>query len=93
MGATKAKRKSKSSDAGVLDQIAEWLLPSEEPLQIAKSELASKFVGCFLCKRSLDVRLSKKGRPYLVCDNCGVQVFVRGRKEIERLREHVREEP
>ncbi len=33
---------------------------------------------CPVCTTPLDVRESKKGKPYLVCDYCGVQMFVRG---------------
>jgi predicted RNA-binding Zn-ribbon protein involved in translation (DUF1610 family) len=38
---------------------------------------ADKF-ACPICARSLEVRLTKKGKPYLTCDPCGVQVFIRG---------------
>ena len=34
---------------------------------------------CPICKDPLDVRKSKKGKPYVVCDCCGVQMFVRNR--------------
>jgi predicted RNA-binding Zn-ribbon protein involved in translation (DUF1610 family) len=43
---------------------------------------------CPICARSLEVRLTKKGKPYLTCDPCGVQVFIRGPAgiaEFERL--------
>src|SRR5262249_25139036 len=32
-----------------------------------------------------DVRESKKGKPYIVCDPCGVQLFIRGQAGIERF--------
>ena len=32
---------------------------------------------CPLCGRGRDVRESKKQKPYVVCDPCGVQLFVR----------------
>ena len=33
---------------------------------------------CPVCAAPCEVKLTKKGKPYLVCDPCGVQVFVRG---------------
>ena len=33
---------------------------------------------CPVCTEPREVRSTKKGKPYLCCDPCGVQVFVRG---------------
>lgn len=33
---------------------------------------------CPVCTNPREVKLTKKGKPYLVCDPCGIQVFVRG---------------
>lgn len=33
---------------------------------------------CPICTRALEVRLTKKNKPYVTCDPCGVQMFVRG---------------
>ena len=49
---------------------------------------AKKFFPCPLCLSPLDVRQSKKRRPYVCCDACGVQLFVRnesGMRMFERL--------
>jgi len=43
---------------------------------------------CPVCTQMRDVRETKKRKPYVVCDPCGVQVFVRGPAgiaEFERL--------
>ena|SRR5436190_1881237 len=40
---------------------------------------------CPLCFVPLRVRSSKKGKPYVVCDACGVQMFVRAKPGIARL--------
>ena len=43
---------------------------------------------CPVCTQPLNVKLTKKDKPYVTCDPCGVQVFVRGPagiKEFERL--------
>ncbi len=53
-------------------------------------ESAKKF-PCPVCARPLDVRQSTKDKPYLVCDPCGVQLFIRGPAgvdEFKRLLEH-----
>lgn len=33
---------------------------------------------CPVCTDPREVRETKKGKPYVVCDPCGIQVFVRG---------------
>ena len=32
---------------------------------------------CLLCAIKLEKRLSKRGKPYFVCNPCGIQLFVR----------------
>ena len=38
---------------------------------------------CPLCGQALDVRQTKKKKPYVICDPCGVQLFVRSRAGME----------
>ncbi len=33
---------------------------------------------CPVCTEPREVRLTKKKKPYVVCDPCGIQLFVRG---------------
>src|ERR1700730_8522728 len=43
---------------------------------------------CFLCVAKLEKRISKKGKPYFVCNTCGIQLFVRrdhGIKLLDKL--------
>lgn len=40
---------------------------------------------CPLCTEGLDIRQSKKGKPYVVCNACGVQLFVRNEAGIRRF--------
>lgn len=42
---------------------------------------------CPVCGEGRDIRLSKKGKPYYVCSDCGVQVFVREDPGIGRMLE------
>lgn len=41
---------------------------------------------CPVCTRPLEVRLTKKNKPYVTCDPCGVQVFIRGPAGIEEFK-------
>ena len=38
---------------------------------------------CPVCTHPLEVRLTKKNKPYVTCDPCGVQLFIRGPEGIE----------
>jgi DNA-directed RNA polymerase subunit RPC12/RpoP len=40
---------------------------------------------CPVCGAPCEVKLTKKGKPYIVCDPCGIQVFVRGPAGIAAL--------
>ena len=44
---------------------------------------------CPVCSGALGVRQSKKHKPYVVCDSCGVQMFIRNRPGIRRFEELV----
>lgn len=39
--------------------------------------MAEKWFPCPVCLRPLDVRTSKRDKPYVICSLCGVQMFVR----------------
>ena len=32
---------------------------------------------CCVCSQPREVRITKKGKPYIICNPCGVQMFVR----------------
>jgi transcription elongation factor Elf1 len=43
------------------------------------AELGGKrMFPCPVCTDPREVRLTKKKKPYLTCDPCGIQVFIRG---------------
>src|SRR5262245_40805535 len=46
-------------------------------------------IPCVTCHRELEQRMSKKQKPYFVCESCGVQIFFRLREGIERLEDSV----
>lgn len=48
------------------------------------------FLPCILCGRKLDKRIDKNGKPYFVCDDCGIQLFVRRKRGMELLEEAFR---
>ena len=61
-------------------------IPSLEYKQYTEDTMINRTTGwfpCPVCVRPLDVRTTKKKKPYVVCSMCGVQVFVRERAGIE----------
>ncbi|MGD1019616.1 MAG: hypothetical protein ABSA12_09880 [Verrucomicrobiia bacterium] len=46
---------------------------------------SGRLIPCFLCGNGLEVRTSKRRKPYFICDPCGVQVFIRREGGIARL--------
>jgi len=40
---------------------------------------------CFLCGDPLDIRYTKNGKPYFICDSCGLQAFIRKEKGISKF--------
>ncbi len=46
---------------------------------------------CPLCRKPLRVQASKKGKPYLTCHDCGLQMFLRYTQGIVRLHRLVRD--
>lgn len=48
------------------------------------------FFPCPVCAGLRPVRQTKSGKPYLRCDPCGLQLFVRGDDGIKRFRDAVR---
>lgn len=65
-------------------------MSDREPAASVPSSLAESLLGqafpCPICGTGLDIRLSRKGKPYCVCDSCGIQMFFRGKTGIHRLR-------
>lgn len=53
----------------------------------ALAELAEKEFPCPLCGVGLPILASKRNKPYCTCNICGMQMFVRGKTGISRLRE------
>ena len=45
-----------------------------------------EYFPCPVCKRMLKVEYSKNGKPYVICNECGVQLFIRGKEGINRLK-------
>src|SRR5258705_882402 len=57
--------------------------------------LTARRFPCPICSMPQDVRGSKKGKPYIICNTCGVQVFIRGKvgiAEFDKLLERAKPE-
>ena len=44
-----------------------------------------KLFRCPICREPKDVRLDKNQKYYLICNDCGTQLFVRGQKGMDRM--------
>ena len=40
---------------------------------------------CPVCFEMLEVKYTFKSKPYLTCNDCGVQLFVRGKEGIKKF--------
>lgn len=50
-----------------------------------KKKDEKKVFPCPLCQKELEIKISKKQKPYCVCIDCGIQLFIRGKEGISRL--------
>ncbi|MFC1979134.1 hypothetical protein ACFLVP_04010 [Chloroflexota bacterium] len=49
-------------------------------------------IPCWLCGMPVEVRHSKKDKPFLICNNCGVQIFIRYSRAAELLIEKIKQQ-
>ena len=54
-------------------------------------EILGKEFPCPLCGTGLPILISKRNKPYCTCNSCGIQIFVRGKSGISRLRKLARD--
>ena len=40
--------------------------------------IGNRMFPCPVCTNPREIRITKKDKPYITCDPCGIQVFVRG---------------
>ena len=62
-----------------------------DPLESALAEILGNEFPCPLCGAGLQIRTSKRKKPYCTCNFCGIQLFVRGKVGIARLRKLARD--
>ncbi len=54
--------------------------------------MEKQFFPCpLICGDRLEIRESKKGKPYIVCNTCGLQMFVRTEDGIRRFKKLIAE--
>lgn len=54
-------------------------------MEKAELKLKDKSYDCPLCENELPIRIDKRKKPYVICDDCGLQMFIRYPKGIDRL--------
>ena len=52
--------------------------PNVNVTLLKKTGFEGKTLPCQLCRKALEIRLSKNLKPYCVCNDCSIQVFFRG---------------
>ncbi len=58
----------------------------------AENPFSGKRFPCCLCGAGLEIRVSRKQKPYTTCLTCGIQTFFRRKTGIQRLTEMVNSE-
>jgi hypothetical protein len=56
-----------------------------EPAGSQGDPLFGKKYPCCLCGNGLEIRFTRKAKPYTTCLGCGIQTFFRGKTGIKRL--------
>lgn len=62
-----------------------------DPLWAGFPEILGRLFPCPLCGAGLPILISKTKKPYCICNSCGIQLFVRGKVGIARLRKLARD--
>ena len=75
---------------GELEQDSAHVNVTLVPLGEGLDNLRGKEFPCPLCADGLAILASKRGKPYCVCNACGIQLFFRGKTGISRLLHMVR---
>lgn len=82
------KGKKKDALQEVVDEVLQVLSPADAKRR-ASDWKPSDFIGqkleCCICGAGVELKLSKKRRPYYNCSDCWTQVFVRGDQAMHHL--------
>ena len=80
----------------VVDEVLEVLSPADAKRRVSDWK-PSDFVGqklkCCICGAEVELKLTKKRRPYYNCSGCWTQVFVRGDQAMHCLAKELLEKP
>ncbi len=58
----------------------------ENNKEFTTSKATGCVIPCWLCGAIIPVKYTKKNKAYLICDNCGIQTFLRYGKAEELLK-------
>jgi len=56
-----------------------------EPPDTQENPFAGKEFPCSICGNGLEIRITRKNKPYTLCLDCGIQTFFRRKEGITRL--------
>lgn len=63
-----------------------------EDSRSSANSLVGRNFPCPLCGLSLIIRIARTQKPYCVCIDCGIQLFIRGKTGISRLQKIIENE-
>ncbi len=58
---------------------------STQPNITLRGLLPQPELPCYACQKALPIQTTKVGKPYLTCNECGIQIFIRGKAGIARI--------
>ena len=60
-------------------------IKTEIEKEIEIKNMEPELFPCFLCGEFIEIKYSKRNKPYFICDPCGLQAFIRRDNGINRL--------
>lgn len=54
-------------------------------IEIILIDTQTKYFPCPICKKKQTIKYTKKFKPYIICNSCGVQLFIRNKEGIEKF--------
>lgn len=59
---------------------------SNANVTLERKEDGASYFPCPVCFEMLEVRHDKNSKPYFVCNDCGIQLFIRGKNGIKKFK-------
>ena len=60
-------------------------MKDNQNLNVTLRDEEKRYFPCPVCGELKELCISSKGKPYLTCNDCGVQLFIRGKEGIKKI--------